>query len=31
MVIGIITQKTHKIFRVNISTNKEATLNSIDF
>lgn len=31
MVIGIITQKTYEIFRVNISTNKEATLNSIDF
>ena len=31
IVIGIITQKTYEIFRVNISTNKEATLNSIDF
>ena len=31
MVIGIITQKTHEMFRVNISTNKEASLNSIDF
>ena len=31
MVIGIITQKTFEYFRVNISTNKEATLNSIDF
>jgi len=31
IVIGIITQKTFEYFRVNISTNKEATLNSIDF
>ena len=31
IVIGIITQKTFEFFRVNISTNKEATLNSIDF
>ena len=31
MVIGIITQKTFEYFRVNISTSKEATLNSIDF
>ena len=31
VVIGIITQKTYEVFRVNISTNKEATLNSIDF
>ena len=31
MVIGIITQKTYEMFRVNISTNKEASLNSIDF
>ena len=31
MVIGIITQKTFEYFRLNISTNKEATLNSIDF
>ena len=31
IVIGIITQKTFEYFRVNISTSKEATLNSIDF
>ena len=31
IVIGIIKQKTFEYFRVNISTNKEATLNSIDF
>jgi exosome complex RNA-binding protein Rrp4 len=31
MVIGIITQKTYEYFKLNISTNKDATLNSIDF
>ena len=31
MIIGIITQKTYEFFKVNISTNKDATLNSIDF
>ena len=31
MVIGIITQKNYEFFKLNISTNKDATLNSIDF
>ena len=31
IVIGIISQKTYEMYRVNILANKEASLNSIDF
>ena len=31
IVIGIISQKTYEVYRVNILANKEASLNSIDF
>ena len=31
IVIGIISQKTYEVYRVNILASKEATLNSIDF
>ena len=31
IVIGIISQKTYEIYRVNILANREASLNSIDF
>ena len=31
IVIGIISQKTYDMYRVNIMANKEASLNSIDF
>jgi exosome complex component RRP40 len=31
VVIGIISQKTYEMYRVNILANKEASLNSIDF
>ena len=31
IVIGIISQKSYEIYRVNILASKEASLNSIDF
>ena len=31
VVIGIISQKTYEIYRINILSNREASLNSVDF